>query len=117
MLSTPVAETLPAQAGSADASYSPGEHEVGSLVLSLLLWDFQGSYERWANGADADLRSQATVLSDARNVAASIHAQKNRAGNAYRVLCCQDGRQRSLTFENLAVAEAFQDAAGGSRPG
>jgi len=27
---------------------------------------------------------------------ASIHAQKNRAANTYRVLWRQDGRQRSL---------------------
>jgi integrase len=39
---------------------------------------------------------------------ASIHAQKNRAGNAYRVLWRQDGRQRSLTFENLPAAERFK---------
>jgi hypothetical protein len=39
---------------------------------------------------------------------ASIHAQKNRAGNAYRVLWPQDGRQRSLTFENLPAAERFK---------
>jgi integrase len=39
---------------------------------------------------------------------ASIHAQKNRAGNAYRVLWRQDGRQRSLTFENLPSAERFK---------
>jgi hypothetical protein len=37
-------------------------------------------------------------------VVASIHAQKNRAGNAYRVLWRHDGRQRSLTFENLPAA-------------
>jgi integrase len=36
---------------------------------------------------------------------ASIHAQKNRVGNAYRVLWRADGRQRSLTFENLPAAE------------
>jgi integrase len=39
---------------------------------------------------------------------ASIHAQKNRGGNSYRVLWRQDGRQRSLTFENLPSAERFQ---------
>jgi hypothetical protein len=39
---------------------------------------------------------------------ASIHAQKNRAGNAYRVLWRQDGRQRSLTFENVPAAERFK---------
>jgi hypothetical protein len=39
---------------------------------------------------------------------ASIHAQKNRAGNTYRVLWRQDGRQRSLTFENLPAAERFK---------
>jgi hypothetical protein len=39
---------------------------------------------------------------------ASIHAQKNRPGNAYRVLWRQDGRQRSLTFENLPAAERFK---------
>jgi len=38
---------------------------------------------------------------------ASIHAQKNRSGNTYRVLWRQDGRQRSLTFENLPSAERF----------
>ena len=41
-------------------------------------------------------------------VMASIHAQKNRAGNAYRVLWRHDGRQRSLTFENLPAAERFK---------
>jgi len=39
---------------------------------------------------------------------ASIHAQKNRAGNTYRVLWRQEGRQRSLTFENLPAAERFK---------
>ena len=39
---------------------------------------------------------------------ASIHAQKNRAGKTYRVLWRQDGRQRSLTFENLPAAERFK---------
>jgi hypothetical protein len=39
---------------------------------------------------------------------ASIHAQKNRRGNSYRVLWRQDGRQRSLTFENLPAAERFK---------
>ena len=39
---------------------------------------------------------------------ASIHAQKNRAGNTYRVLWRQDGRQRSLSFENLPAAERFK---------
>lgn len=38
---------------------------------------------------------------------ASIHAQKNRGGNTHRVLWRQDGRQRSLTFENLPAAECF----------
>lgn len=41
-------------------------------------------------------------------VVASIHAQKNRSGNAYRVLWRKDGRQRSLTFENLPSAERFK---------
>ncbi len=39
---------------------------------------------------------------------ASIHPQKNRTGNTYRVLWRQDGRQRSLTFENLPAAERFK---------
>ena len=39
---------------------------------------------------------------------ASIHAQKNRSGNTYRVLWRQDGRQRSLSFENLPAAERFK---------
>ena len=39
---------------------------------------------------------------------ASIHAHKNRAGNAYRVLWRADGRQRSLTFENLPAPERFK---------
>jgi integrase len=39
---------------------------------------------------------------------ASIHAQKNRTGNTYRVLWREDGRQRSLTFENLPAAERFK---------
>ena len=39
---------------------------------------------------------------------ASIHAQKNRAGKTYRVLWRQDGRQRSLTFENFPAAERFK---------
>lgn len=38
---------------------------------------------------------------------ASIHAQKNRAGNTYRVLWRRDG-QRSLTFKNLPAAERFK---------
>jgi hypothetical protein len=38
---------------------------------------------------------------------ASIHAQKNRAGNTYRVLWRRDG-QRSLTFKNLLAAERFK---------
>jgi hypothetical protein len=41
-------------------------------------------------------------------VVASIHAQKYRTGNTYRVLWRQDGRQRSLTFENLPAAERFK---------
>lgn len=39
---------------------------------------------------------------------ASIHAKKNRGGNTYRVLWRNDGRQRSLTFENLPAAERFK---------
>ncbi|MCW2511641.1 MAG: site-specific recombinase XerD [Mycobacterium sp.] len=39
---------------------------------------------------------------------ASIHAQKNHRGNTYRVLWRADGRQRSLTFENLPSAERFK---------
>jgi integrase len=39
---------------------------------------------------------------------ASIHVQKNRTGNTYRVLWRHDGRQRSLTFENLPAAERFK---------
>ncbi|OBI85789.1 hypothetical protein A9X00_27135 [Mycobacterium sp. 1245805.9] len=39
---------------------------------------------------------------------ASIHAQKNRAGSTYRVLWRQNGRQRSLSFENLPAAERFK---------
>jgi integrase len=41
-------------------------------------------------------------------VVASIHAQKNSTGNTYRVLWRADGRQRSLTFENLPSAERFK---------
>lgn len=41
-------------------------------------------------------------------VVASIHAQKNRIGNTYRVLWRHDGRQRSLTFESLPAAERFK---------
>jgi hypothetical protein len=36
---------------------------------------------------------------------ASVHAQST--GNAYRVLWRHDGRQRSLTFENLRAAQRF----------
>jgi integrase len=39
---------------------------------------------------------------------ASIHAQKNRTGNTYWALWRADGRQRSLTFENLPSAERFK---------
>jgi len=39
---------------------------------------------------------------------ASIHAKKNRAGNAYRVLWRQDGRQRSLTFETCLLQSVFK---------
>ena len=39
---------------------------------------------------------------------ASIHAQKNRTGKTYRVLWRHDGRQRSLSFENLPAAERFK---------
>ena len=39
---------------------------------------------------------------------ASIHAQKNPAGNTYRVLWRNDGRECSLTFENLSAAERFK---------
>ncbi|OBG27501.1 hypothetical protein [Mycobacterium sp. 852002-51057_SCH5723018] len=39
---------------------------------------------------------------------ASIHAQKNRTGNTYRLLWRQDGRQRSLTFANLPATERFK---------
>jgi hypothetical protein len=41
-------------------------------------------------------------------LAASIHAQKIGRGNTYRVLWRADGRQRSLTFENLPSAERFK---------
>jgi hypothetical protein len=41
-------------------------------------------------------------------VVASIHAEKNRTGNTYRVLWREDGRQRSLTFENLPAAGRFK---------
>ncbi len=39
---------------------------------------------------------------------ASIYDQKNRSGNTYRVLWRQDGRQRSLSLENLPAAEYFK---------
>jgi integrase len=39
---------------------------------------------------------------------ASIHTQKNRTGNTYRVLWRHAGRQRSLTFGNLPAAERFK---------
>jgi integrase len=39
---------------------------------------------------------------------ASIHTQKNRTANTYRVLWRHHGRQRSLTFENLPAAERFK---------
>jgi integrase len=39
---------------------------------------------------------------------ASIHAQNNSRGKTYRVLWRADGRQRSLTFENLPSAERFK---------
>jgi len=39
---------------------------------------------------------------------ASIHTQKNRTANTYRVLWRHDGRQRSLTFGNLPAAERFK---------
>jgi integrase len=38
----------------------------------------------------------------------SIHAQKNRVGNTYRVLWREGGRQRSLSFADLRSAERFQ---------
>jgi hypothetical protein len=39
---------------------------------------------------------------------ASIHAQKNGTEDAYRVMWCHDGRQRSLAFENLPAAARFK---------
>jgi integrase len=39
---------------------------------------------------------------------ASIRAQKNRAGSAYRVPRRAGGRQQSLTFENLLSAQRFR---------
>jgi integrase len=39
---------------------------------------------------------------------ASIHAEKNRTGNTYRVFWRHDGRRRSLTFEKLPAAERFK---------
>jgi integrase len=36
------------------------------------------------------------------------HQHHRDARNAYRVLWRQDGRQRSLTFENLPAAERFK---------
>ena len=50
---------------------------------------------------DVTLRATSVVV-------ASIHAQKNSTGNTYRVLWRADGRQRSLTFENLPSAERFK---------
>jgi integrase len=44
----------------------------------------------------------------ASGLIASIHAQKNSTGNAYRVLGRADGKQRSLTFGNLPSAERFK---------
>ncbi|MCW2653523.1 MAG: site-specific recombinase XerD [Mycobacterium sp.] len=37
-----------------------------------------------------------------------MHAQQNRSGRTYRVLWRDDGRQRSLTFADLASAERFK---------
>jgi integrase len=39
---------------------------------------------------------------------ASIHVQKNRTGNTYRVSWRDDGRQRTLTFANPARAQWFR---------
>jgi hypothetical protein len=64
-----------------------------------------------ASTTKAQLRAtfQSYVKADVTSgFVASIHAQKNRAGNTYRVLWRHDGRQRSLTFENLPAAERFK---------
>lgn len=51
---------------------------------------------------------------------ASIHTQKTTRGNTYRVLWRADGRQRSLTFENLRAGNpvrAQEFFNGGWKPG
>jgi hypothetical protein len=55
-----------------------------------------------------NLRNFDVTVDVTLRVVASIHAQKNRGRNTYRVLWRHDGRQRSLTFENLPAAERFK---------
>jgi len=55
-----------------------------------------------------NLRNFDVTVDVTLRVVASIHAQKNRGRNTYRVLWRHDGRQRSLTFENLPAAEHFK---------
>ena len=81
---------------------APGSVGVrGSSPLSSTIYSqLKGGFRSYA-GFDVTLHVTSGVV-------ASIHAQKNRAGNTYRVLWRQDGRQRSLTFENLPAAERFK---------
>jgi hypothetical protein len=67
-------------------------------------------YFAWSRqGVRIPLAPPAKVqLRDTFWVVVSIHAQKNRIGDAYRMRWLHDGRQRSLTFENLAAAERFK---------
>jgi integrase len=82
-------------------------HHTGSVgvrgsspLSSTIKIQFRGVFQSYV---ETDVTDDVTS-----RVVASIHPQKNRTGNTYRVLWRQDGRQRSLTFENLPAAERFK---------
>jgi hypothetical protein len=58
---------------------------------------------------EAGIKPETVQTNDVTSrVVTSIHARKNRTGSTYRVLWREDGRRRSLTFENLPAAERFK---------
>src|SRR6476620_12770213 len=73
----------------------------GSSPLSSTIYSqLRGSFRSYGEN---DVTPQITS-----GVAASTHAQKKRAGNAYRVLWRQEGRQRSLTFNHSVTVGTWR---------
>jgi hypothetical protein len=82
-------------------------HHTGSVGVrgsSPLSSTRETAVQRWLPKLRRGRRNSSRKISDC----GKLNAQKNRGRNTYRVLWRQDGRQRSLTFENLPAAERLK---------